>query len=160
MQKVSLTSLREGLEADLKIDPNDAVPLYLQLAALLRQWIRACSLKAGDRLPTAHELSLMFKVNHNTVLRALRVLRSEGLVDFRRGRAVTVSELVKVAHNIEQLRLALATALADGFSRQQLISLLDEVAVSTAASTHKRERTDDGEHAKTAIKKKCQDHGE
>ena len=45
----------------------------------------------GERLPPARDLAAMPGMNRNTVLRALRLLRDEGLLEFRRGHGITVA---------------------------------------------------------------------
>jgi hypothetical protein len=45
----------------------------------------------GERIPPAVDLAAVLGVNRNTVLRALRILRDEGTVDFTRGRGVRVT---------------------------------------------------------------------
>jgi GntR family transcriptional regulator len=77
--------------ADLKIDPSSPVPLHEQVAASIRRAIADGEAGPGDRIPPARDLAAVIGVNPNTVLRALRSLRDEGLLEFRRGRGVTVS---------------------------------------------------------------------
>ena len=43
----------------------------------------------GERLPLAKDMAAVLGVNKNTVLRALHMLREEGLLDFQRGRGIT-----------------------------------------------------------------------
>jgi DNA-binding GntR family transcriptional regulator len=45
----------------------------------------------GQRLPPARDLAKVLGANADTVLRAMRQLRDEGLVEFRRGHGITVS---------------------------------------------------------------------
>jgi GntR family transcriptional regulator len=54
-------------------------------------------------------------VNTNTVLRALRILRDEGLLEFRRGRGVTVSGTAHIGAVIVQARELIAFARAHGY---------------------------------------------
>ena len=75
----------------MEIDPSSRVALHEQVAAAIRRAIADGEALPGERLPPARDLAAVLGVNANTVLRALRTLRDEGLLEFRRGRGVTVS---------------------------------------------------------------------
>jgi GntR family transcriptional regulator len=75
----------------IQIDPASPVALHEQVAAAIRRAIAEGEAIPGDKLPPARDLAAVLGVNPNTVLRALRALRDEGLLEFRRGRGVTVS---------------------------------------------------------------------
>ena len=77
--------------ATVEIDHSSPVPLYEQVAAAIRRAIAEGEARSGERLPPARDLAAVLGVNANTVFRALRVLREEGLVEFRRGRGVSVT---------------------------------------------------------------------
>jgi DNA-binding GntR family transcriptional regulator len=66
------------------------VPAYEQLAAILRTRIRAGEWRTGP-LPSVMQLQDAYDVGRDTVLRAIDVLRTEGLVFTvkRRGTYVT-----------------------------------------------------------------------
>jgi len=76
---------------DLRVDPRDPVYLHEQVAAEIRRAIADGEAVPGERLPPARDLAKVLGVNTNTVLRAMRQLRDEGLVEFRRGHGITVS---------------------------------------------------------------------
>ena len=73
------------------IDHGSRVPLHEQVAAAVRRAIAEGEAGPGERLPPARDLAAVLGVNANTVFRALRTLREEGLVEFRRGRGVSVT---------------------------------------------------------------------
>jgi GntR family transcriptional regulator len=75
----------------LEIDPSSPVALHEQVAAAIRRAIADGEAGPGERLPPARDLAAVLGVNANTVLRGLRTLRDEGLLEFRRGRGVMVS---------------------------------------------------------------------
>ena len=68
-----------------RIDPTDP---YQQVAGEIRRAIADGEAKPGERLPPAKDLAGVLGVNTTTVLRALRLLRDEGLLEFRRGRGI------------------------------------------------------------------------
>ncbi|MEV0697740.1 GntR family transcriptional regulator [Saccharopolyspora sp. NPDC050389] len=72
------------------MDLHDQRPLHEQAADAIRRAIADGEVAPGDRLPPARDLAVALQINPNTVLRALRELREEGLLEFRRGRGVTV----------------------------------------------------------------------
>src|SRR3954468_1543497 len=75
----------------VKVNRQESTDLHEQVAAEIRRAIAEGEAKPGERLPPAKDLAAILGVNTNTVLRALRRLRDEGLLDFRRGRGVTVA---------------------------------------------------------------------
>ena len=89
------------------IDTASPTLLHEQVEAAIRRAIAEGEAGPGDRLPPARDLAAVLGVNPHTVLRALRTLREEGLLEFRRGRGVTVaadaalkSELVLKARDL------------------------------------------------------------
>src|SRR6476619_5518354 len=66
----------------VKVDRDDPTDLYEQVAAEIRRAIAEGEAKPGEHLPPAKDLAAVLGVNTNTVLRALRILRAEGLLAF------------------------------------------------------------------------------
>src|ERR1700677_1343801 len=89
---------------DVKINREEPVGLHTQLAAEIRRAIADGEAKQGERLPPARDLAAVLGGNTNTVLRALRELRDEGLLEFRRGRGVTVAGTPQQSAVIESAR--------------------------------------------------------
>jgi GntR family transcriptional regulator len=67
-------------------------------------------------------------VNRNTVLRALRELLDEGLLDFRRGRGVTVGGTPPQGAVHRHARELVELARRHGYRREELRALIDALA--------------------------------
>jgi GntR family transcriptional regulator len=110
-----------------KIDRNEDVDLHDQVAAEIRRAIADGEARAGERLPPARDLAAVLGVNTNTVLRALRVLRDEGLLDFRRGRGVTVAGTQQAGAVVTKARELVVFARNQGYRREELIKLIEQL---------------------------------
>ncbi len=67
------------------------LPTYVLLAERIKaEWISRPDVRAGDRLPTQHELQRILGASRPTVAKALALLRAEGLIDSRQGSGVYV----------------------------------------------------------------------
>jgi GntR family transcriptional regulator len=116
------------------IDHASSVPLHEQVAAAIRRAIAEGEALAGERLPPARDLAAVLGVNANTVFRGLRTLRDEGLVEFRRGRGVTVSGIApQRSAVIEKARELVALARHCGYRPEELAEIIDQVSSGTAA---------------------------
>jgi multiple sugar transport system substrate-binding protein len=62
------------------IDPEQPLPVYVQLKTLLIQEIVEGRYGPGDRLPTEHELCAMYGISRTPVNRALTEMAEEGIV--------------------------------------------------------------------------------
>jgi GntR family transcriptional regulator len=113
----------------LRVDPGSPVPLHEQVAAALRRAIGDGEAAPGERLPPARDLAAVLGVNANTVFRALRALRDEGLVEFRRGRGVTVTgEAQQRTVIIAKARELALLARRCGYRPEELVTIIEQVA--------------------------------
>jgi len=110
-----------------KLDREERTVLHDQVAAEIRRAIADGEAKPGERLPPARDLAAVLGVNSNTVLRALRVLRDEGLLDFRRGRGVTVAGTAEAGAVVTKARELLAFARTQGYRPDELIKLIERL---------------------------------
>ncbi|HKN63818.1 MAG TPA: GntR family transcriptional regulator [Gaiellaceae bacterium] len=112
----------------VKIDRQEPTELFEQVAAEIRRAIADGEAKPGERLPPARDLAAVLGVNTNTVLRSLRLLREEGLLEFRRGRGVTVAGTPEKGAVIARARELVSFARQQGYRRDELIELIEELA--------------------------------
>ena len=113
---------------DVKINRSDPTELHEQVAAELRRAIANGEAKPGERLPPAKDLAAVLSVNTNTVLRALRQLRDEGLLEFRRGRGITITGTPERGAVITQAKALARLARRHGIRPEELIKIVHDVA--------------------------------
>jgi len=106
------------------VDRSRSVDLHEQVAAEIRRAIADGEAKPGERIPQAKDLAAVLGVHTNTVLRALRMLRDEGLLEVGRGRAITVAgtpERGVVAAKVKEL---IDLGRRNGYRREELVEML------------------------------------
>jgi GntR family transcriptional regulator len=113
--------------APLELAADDSQKVFEQVAAAIRRAIADGEAKPGERLPPARDLAAELDVNSNTVLRALRLLREEGLLEFRRGRGVTVAGTPERTAVLEKARELLAVSRLHGYRRDEVVRLLESL---------------------------------
>ncbi len=112
---------------DVKIDRRDPTDLYEQVAGEIRRAIADGEAKPGERLPPAKDLAAVLGVNTNTVLRALRVLRDEGLLEFRRGRGISVAGTPEQGAVIARAKELVEFARRHGYRLDELVKIIEDV---------------------------------
>ena len=110
-----------------------SIELHEQVAAQIRRAIADGEAGPGDRLPSARDLAAVLGVNRNTVLRALRTLRDEGILDFTRGRGVTVTGSQQHTTVIEHARELVKAGREHGYRIEELVELVEAVAAVPGA---------------------------
>ena len=113
---------------DVNVDRSGPDPLHDQVAAQIRRAIADGEAGPGERLPLARDLAAVLGVNKNTVLRALHMLRDEGLLEFRRGRGITVTGTPEQSALIERAKDLLHYARSQGYKPDELINLIRQLA--------------------------------
>ncbi len=108
-------------------------PIYLQVKEIICWLIAAGELLPGQKVPSIRELALRYKVNPNTIQRALRELEGEGVVFTRRGQGNFVTEegsgIGELRRQMvdERGRIFVSTARSLGFGKDDILKIILEI---------------------------------
>lgn len=89
-------------EAQTPLDHESYIPLYIQLASIIRGRIESGVLRYGEGIPTEHQLMERFSVSRTTVREAVSLLVSEGLLVKKQGKG-TLVQRAKVSEVLGRL---------------------------------------------------------
>ena len=76
----------------MTIDPLDATPVYRQIAGVIRGRITSGEIPPRRAIPSEKQLMGEFGAARETVRKAVKLLRDEGLVEIVQGRGAYVTE--------------------------------------------------------------------
>ena len=108
---------------------SDPFPIYSKVAAELRREIAEGKVKPGQRLPPARDLAAVMGVNQNTMFRALRVLRDEGILEFRRGRGISVAgEAPGLSEVVARCRELLTYSRRHGYPKEETLRIIEGIS--------------------------------
>jgi GntR family transcriptional regulator len=110
---------------EVKIERDDPALLHEQVAAQIRQAIADGEPKPGDRLPPARHLAAVTGVNTNTVLRALRLLRDEGLLELRQGHGIRVTGTPERSALLDKIAELVQLGRRNGVTRAELARMIE-----------------------------------
>jgi GntR family transcriptional regulator len=111
----------------VKMGRNGSLPLHDQVAAEIRRDIADGDVKPGQRLPPAKDMAAVLGVHPNTVFRALRLLRDEGVLEFCRGRGVTVVGTPEKSALIGRVRELVDFGRRQGYQREEIIAMIQAI---------------------------------
>ncbi len=103
----------------VSIDRSEPVALHDQVAAEIRRAIAEGEAGPGERLPLVKDIAAVLGVNKNTVLRAMHILRDEGLLDFTRGRGITVAGTAQKSAVLGRVRDLIEFARGQGYRQAE-----------------------------------------
>ncbi len=108
----------------VNIDRDEPIALHDQVAAEIRRAIAEGEAVPGDRLPLAKDIAAVLGVNKNTVLRAMHILRDEGLLEFTRGRGITVLGTPQRGAVLNRAHELVDFARRHGYRREDVIEMI------------------------------------
>jgi GntR family transcriptional regulator len=109
----------------VNIDRSEPVALHDQVAAEIRRAIAEGEAGPGERLPLAKDIAAILGVNKNTVLRAMHILRDEGLLDFQRGRGITVAGTPQRSVVVKRIRELVEFCRVQGYRPEEVIQIIE-----------------------------------
>jgi GntR family transcriptional regulator len=118
----------------ITLHDHDPRPLYQQVAAGVKEEVQAGRLKPGDPLPSVRELADALGINLHTVHKAYQVLRDQGVITLRLGRAARIAPLRTTPVDREEIERRLGRQVRDlvgdafhlGLTPEALRKLLDD----------------------------------
>ena len=97
---------------------DNNIPIYLQVLEYIKIYIMSGVFKCVEKLPSVREFSNSFKVNPNTMQKALTELESLNLIYTERNNGKYVTKDVKVVEKLkDEYALTLAKSYFEGMKR-------------------------------------------
>lgn len=97
---------------------DNNIPIYLQVLEYIKIYIMSGVFKSGEKLPSVREFSNSFKVNPNTMQKALTELESLNLIYTERTNGKYVTKDVMVVEKLkDEYALTLAKSYFEGMKR-------------------------------------------
>ncbi len=124
-----------------RLNSTSGLSTYLQLAQQVRQALRLGTLQPGDQLPTVKDVVASLAINPNTVLKAYRVLESEGLIQGRPGQGTFVIRSLQGVASPKQAELQRALEQCVG---EALAAGLDADSVEAMFESAMRSAQEEG----------------
>ena len=109
----------------VNIDRSESIALHDQVAAEIRRAIAEGEAGPGERLPLAKDIAAILGVNKNTVLRAMHILRDEGLVEFGRGSGITVTGTPQQRAVVKRVRELVDYCRTQGYRREEIVQMIE-----------------------------------
>lgn len=101
---------------DITFDNN--IPIYIQIVEYIKIYIISGTFNCGEKIPSVRDFAYAFKVNPNTMQKALSELENEGLIFTERtsGKYVTKDKNI-VMKLKDEYALTLAKSYFEGMKR-------------------------------------------
>jgi GntR family transcriptional regulator len=118
----------------IAIDINDPRPVYLQIAAAIKEQIQQGMLQPGDELPSVRGLARDLDINLHTARHAYQLLREQGVVLLRLGSRARIAPLRAVPADRAEIEKKVAPRLRElvtdafhlGITPKQIRQLVNE----------------------------------
>lgn len=118
----------------MKIDESSVTPIFMQIAAWVKEEIQKGNLKEEEQIPSTNQFASAYRINPATVGKGFNLLVEEGILYKKRGIGMFVKagaheKLKDSARQIflkETLKKFLKEADSLGITRQELIVMIEE----------------------------------
>lgn len=101
---------------DITFDNN--IPIYIQVLEYIKIYIISGTFKCGEKIPSVRDFVLTFKVNPNTMQKALQELENDGLIYTERTNGKYVTKDNKIIEKLkDEYALTLAKSYFEGMKR-------------------------------------------
>ena len=118
----------------MKINLKSGTPIYLQIVEQVKLSALYGRYQAGDRLPPVRELAVELRINPNTVAKAYRILKDEGIIDSQPGGGNFIARqensiAVKQKEDTlrEELKAIITNAEALGINKERLTEIYNDL---------------------------------
>lgn len=102
----------------MEITFDNNIPIYIQVLEYMKIYIMSGAFRCGEKLPSVRDFAITFKVNPNTMQRALSELEDMGLIYTERTNGKYVTQDASVVQQLkDEYALTLAKSYLNGMKR-------------------------------------------